>query len=190
MASRDYRTASLLRHGSSVRGHFGENGRSGLCAKLQRAVGPERDRPKRDAAAILAAIPAEVGGASIPTTGYCAAANRSRFPECQSRSMAGGVFKNVFAIRAYTRETARSVASDLPGPLAASRSLSAIVQIAACRPRCLAGSVWVLHLEAARAGSIVPSGRVVVRPVAIALRAAASETPRWAAYSPEHANSD
>ena len=35
--------------------------------------------------------------------------------------------------------------------------------------------------ESARAGSIVPSARVVIRPVAIAFRTAASETPRCAA---------
>ena len=51
----------------------------------------------------------------------------------------------------------------------------------ACWPLCLAGSVWAPHSESAVAGSIVPSGNVVIRPVAMALRTAASETPRCAA---------
>ena len=51
----------------------------------------------------------------------------------------------------------------------------------ACWPRCYARSVWAPHSESARIGSIVPSASVVIRPVAIALRTAASETPRCAA---------
>ena len=51
----------------------------------------------------------------------------------------------------------------------------------ACWPRCFAGSVWAPHSASARSGSIVPSAKVVILPVAIALRTAASETPRCAA---------
>ena len=41
--------------------------------------------------------------------------------------------------------------------------------------------VWATHPEPARVGLIVPSCIVVIRPVAMALRTAASETPRCAA---------